>query len=106
MSGSEGPIAVNLGGGLAGGDCSKVTTERPLMSPAKSVVDALTGRETLLVILESGPPEVVEIRTEDGRAVGSIVPTTELLDCLKKGVPFVAQLSRLTGLSRIRVRAA
>lgn len=107
MSGS-GDSSVGYVGGVGGSgsaDCTSLRLDKALEAPVPSVVATLTVGDVLAVALQPGPPPVVALSAPAGLA-GSVVPTNRLLDCLRQGVPFEAEVTFANaGAVRVEVRA-
>lgn len=107
MSGSGGGGTVGgVSGGGAGRPCEQVRLIRNLEGPVQGVVDALVVGDKLEVVLHDGPPQLVTAVTHDGQTAGAILPTGQLIDCLKRGFRFEAEvMSHNGGAVQIEVRA-
>lgn len=96
---------VGTGSGAGGDDCRSLRLDRALEAPVPGVADALSVGDVLNVVLHEGPPPVVALNAPTGLA-GSVVPTLRLLDCLRRGVAFEAEVhSASGGAVRVEVRA-
>lgn len=108
MSGSSGPdLAVGGGsGGDAEADCRQLRLIRWLQGLVPGVADELAVGDLLDVTLQEGPPAVVALSTPAGHVAGSVVPIQRLMDCLRQGVPFVAEVrSAAPGAIQLEIRA-
>jgi hypothetical protein len=100
MSGSSGPSNSAVGGGGRAGEqdpCASIHLTRTLEAPVPGVADLLAAGDVLTVQLDPGPPEVAAILQSDGSLAGSIVPTVRLLECLRQGVAFEAEVQSADG---------
>ena len=91
MSGSSGPD-LTVGGGGAEDDCRQLQLTRWLQGLVPGVADQLTVGAILDVALHEGPPPVVALTTNAGEVAGSVVPIGRLLECLRQGVRYVAEV--------------
>jgi hypothetical protein len=108
MSGSDSSGSSNgpWGGSSAGG-CEDLRLDRFLEAPVPGAVDALSVGDVLDVILREEEPPLVVAVDETGQEVGGILPTGQLIECLRRGFRFEAQVKDLNGGAvRIEVRAA
>lgn len=108
MSGSDSSGSSNgpWGGSSAGG-CEDLRLDRFLESPVPGLVDALSVGDVLDVILREEEPPLVVAVDETGQEVGGILPTGQLIECLRRGFRFEAEVKDLNGGAvRIEVRAA
>ena len=70
-------------------------------------VDALSVGDILDVILREEEPPLVLAVDETGQEVGGILPTGQLIECLRQGFRFEAEVKDLNGGAvQIEVRAA
>jgi hypothetical protein len=103
MSGSSSPsVTSSRGGGVGaggGGDdpCSSLHLVRLLQAPVPDVVETLEIGDVLVLQLREGPPEVVALLSEAGDLAGSLVPTVRLMECLRQGVSFEAEVTVIDG---------
>jgi hypothetical protein len=106
MSGSSSPSVRAFGGGNDGDDpCSALVLDRIVEALVPGVANALLGGEILDLMLEDGPPEAVALLLA-GALAGSIVPTVRLLECLRQGVAFAAEVMAVNGGAvRVQIRA-
>ena len=103
MSGSSGPSNSAVGGGRMRRrtrSLRSICLTRTLEAPVPGVADLLAAGDVLTVELDPGPPEVAAILQSDGSLAGSIVPTVRLLECLRQGVTFEAEVKSADGGSR------
>jgi hypothetical protein len=109
MSGSSGPDLPGGGFGDGGTDanCQQLRLSRWLQGLIPGVADHLHVGEVLDVTLQEGPPAVVALITQAGQVAGSVVPTRQLLDCLRRGVSYVAEVrSAALGAIEVEIQAA
>jgi hypothetical protein len=107
MSGSGDSSVGYVGavGGSGSADCKSLRLDKALEAPVPAVVETLSVGDVLDVALQPGPPPVVALHAPAGLA-GSVVPTTRLLECLRQGVAFEAEvMSANAGAVRVEVRA-
>jgi hypothetical protein len=97
MSGSDAPVASPTGGGGDLDPCVSLRLTRNLGAPVPGVADQLAPGDTLVVLLRQGPPDLVVAVDHLGREAGGISPTARLLDCLRQGVPFQADVLTVHG---------
>ncbi len=72
-----------------------------------SAVDALSVGDVLDVVLREEQPPLVVAVDETGLEVGGILPTGQLIECLRQGFRFEAEVQSLNGGAvQIEVRAA
>ena len=96
---------VGAGGGSGSADCRSLRLDKALEAPDQDVVDTLARGDVLAVVLQEGPPPVVALHAPAGLA-GSVVPTMRLLECLRQGVAFEAEVQSVSGGAvRVEVRA-
>jgi hypothetical protein len=94
-------------GGSATDPCESLRLERTLEAPVPGVANLLTGGDLLQVVLRDEQPPLVVAVDQAGRDAGGIVPTGRLIECLRQGFRFEAEVtSRNGGAIRIEVRAA
>lgn len=108
MSGSSGP-SLTTGGGAGDGadDCLDLRLTRWLEGPVPGVADHLAVGDVLILQLQDGSPVIVALVTSGGQIAGSIVPTGRLLNCLRQGVPFLAEVRGAAGGAiQVEIRAA
>lgn len=107
MSGSDsGGLSGPATGGSAASPCESLRLERTLEAPVPGVADLLTGDDLLQVVLREGQPPLVVAVDQAGQDAGGIVPTGQLIDCLRRGFRFEAEVtSRNGGAIQIQVRA-
>jgi hypothetical protein len=105
MSGSSGP---SIGGDGGNQDpCSALRLERNLEAPVPGVADVLKVGDILSVQLRDGDPPAVALVTDTGALAGSVVPTVRLLDCLRQGVPYKAEVQEAAaGIVHVEVKAS
>jgi hypothetical protein len=78
-----------------------------LEAPVADVVELLEVGAILSAALVLGPPAVVAILSAEGSVAGSVVPTTQFLECLRQGVRFmVTVISVDGGAITLEIRAA
>lgn len=105
MSGQSGETTVGFGSGSGGGeqDCSQLRLDRPLDAPVAAVVATLSVGSVLSLSLQPGPPPVVALYDAAGALAGSVVATSRLLECLRQGVAFEAEVTQMPGGGSVRV---
>lgn len=106
------PQGTGTGGGGAGGgggggsadDCDSLDVVVVLQSPQPKVVAKLGKGDILEVKLTGGKPPIQAV-TDKGDVAGAIVPPDiqRLVDCLKKGKHFVAEVLQISG-GAVKVR--
>jgi 2-methylaconitate cis-trans-isomerase PrpF len=105
MSGSDssgGPSA-----GPSSSPCEKLRLVRNLEAPVHGVADGLKTGDLLNVVLHEGPPVLVVATDASGNEAGGLLPIGQLIDCLKQGFPFVAEVTGTNGGAiQVLVRAA
>lgn len=109
MSGSGDSSVGYVSGGTGGRDepCQALRLDRALEAPVPVVVAALTPGDVLAVDLIEGPPTVVVLTDSAGQTAGSVIPTAQLIECLRQGVQFEAEVvSASGGAVRVEVRAS
>jgi hypothetical protein len=96
---------VGTGGGTSPADCARVVLERPLQSPVAAVIAGWVVGKMLDVALVETPN--IQVVIVDGPAsAGSVVPTTQLIGCLRSGVEFQAEVySKVGALVSLRITA-
>jgi hypothetical protein len=107
MSGSSGSD-FSVGGGIGGAsDCAGIRNERELQNPDATATAGLTVGMILTVLLNDGSTPSISIVTAAGQVAGAIIPTGQLIQCLRLGVAFVAEVKSARGTSVILdIRAA
>jgi hypothetical protein len=106
MSGSSGPDRPGPGGG-GGDDCARLRLTRQIEAPVPCVADALSTGDVLGVELRTGAVDIVVLVDGSGDDAGSIIATGRLLDCLRQGAQFQADvLSVRGGAIQVEVRPA
>ena len=101
-SGLSGPAT----GGSAASPCESLRLERILEAPVPGVADLLTDGDVLQVVLRDEQPPLVVAVDQAGQDAGGIVPTGQLIDCLRQGFRFEAEVTnRNGGAIRVQVRA-
>ena len=103
MSGQSGDTGAAYGPGGGEQDCAALRLDRPLEAPVPAVVAAMTVGSILSVALQPGPPPVVALHDASGALAGSVVATVRLLECLRQGVRFEAEVTRLGGGGSVRL---
>lgn len=109
MSGSDsGGLSGFPVGGSAAGPCESLRLERMLESPVPGVADDLAVGDLLQVVLrEDPPPPLVVAVSQSGHDAGGVVPTGQLIECLRQGFRFEAEVTSHSGAAiQIEVRAA
>src|SRR4051794_16271588 len=102
MSGSGGsdfePMGVSGGGtGVGSDDCAQLQFETSLASPDPAAVANLAVGDVLTIELIEEPVRSVAAK-KDGQIVGAITDhLNRLVDCLQRGVPFVALVLSIVG---------
>jgi hypothetical protein len=96
MSGSGGTDFSGFGGGGGPVNCEGLSLRRDLESPNPSVTPTISTGDVLRLRLETSPVEVVIADAATGIA-GSIVPTALLLECLRSGFVYVAEVTSVAG---------
>lgn len=86
------------GGGDTTDDCGTLSGRTTLNSPKAAVIARLSIGDILLVQLRTSGPEVV-VALFEGQEAGSVTFTklVTLINCLKKGVPYVAEVLAIQG---------
>lgn len=104
MSGSAGSsVEYGVGGGGSGDDgCRMLRLDRPLEAPVAGVADTAEVGDVMSVELRDGAPAVVAL-LHLGALAGSVVPTVRLLECLRQGVLFEAEVVATDGGGSVRV---
>jgi hypothetical protein len=107
MSGSDsGGSSGDSWGGSPASLCENLRLDRYLEGPVPGVADALNVGDLLSVLLRDEQPALVVGIDEAGQEAGGIVPTGQLIDCLRRGFRFEAEVkSRDGGAVQIEVRA-
>lgn len=107
MSGSDsGGSSPFASGALASSPCESLRLERNLEAPVFGVADELVVGDLLEVVLRDEQPPLVVAVDETGRDAGGILPTGRLIDCLRQGFRFEAEVTRRTGGAvQVEVRA-
>jgi len=108
VSGSDsGGLSGFSAGGSAVSPCESLRLERILEAPVPGVADELTVGDLLDVVLRDEQPPLVVAVNRAGQDAGGIVPTGQLIDCLRQGYRFEAEVtSRNGGAIQTEVRAA
>jgi hypothetical protein len=108
VSGSDsGGLSGFAAGGSAASPCESLRLERTLEAPVPGVADELTVGDLLDVVLRDEQPPLVVAVNRAGQDAGGIVPTGQLIDCLRQGYRFEAEVtSRNGGAIQTEVRAA
>ena len=108
MSGSDsGGGAGAPSGGWSGTGCEDLRLDRNLEAPVLGVADQLSIGDLLTVVLRDEDPPLVIATNSDGQEAGGILPTGQLIECLRQGVRFEAEVrGRTGGAVRVEVRAA
>jgi hypothetical protein len=108
VSGSDsGGLSDFSAGGSAASPCESVRLERTLEAPVPGVADELMVGDVLDVVLRDEQPPLVVVVDQAGQDAGGIVPTGQLIDCLRQGFRFEAEVTRRSGGAiQIEVRAA
>jgi hypothetical protein len=71
------------------------------------VADELAPGDLLEVVLRDEQPPLVVAVSQNGRDAGGILPTGRLIECLRQGFRFEAEVtSRTGGAVQVEVRAA
>lgn len=107
MSGSEAPIGMSTGGGTTDDECGRIRLDRKLEAPNPERVEGLAVGDVLDVILLGEAPQVVAVVDTDNVAIGTIVPTAQLMGCLNRDFDFSAQVTSIDGgYIMLRISAA
>jgi hypothetical protein len=94
-------------GGSSASGCESLRLDRFLEAPVPGAVDALHVGDVLDVVLREEQPLLVVAIDEAGQEVGGILPTGQLIECLRRGFRFEAEVKNLNGGAvQIEVRAA
>lgn len=104
MSGSEGPD-LDFGGGRAD-DCGSVSTHKALEQPNSQLDDHLHSGAILRLQLVEGDFPTIEAVLADGQVAGAVMPDQRLINCLRAGFRYSAEVSRASGAITLRVSAA
>ncbi|WP_137768001.1 hypothetical protein C1N75_12615 [Curtobacterium sp. SGAir0571] len=105
MSGSEGPD-LDFGGGGREDDCGSVSTLKALEQPDPHLDDQLrNGTILTLQLVEGDFPTIVAVLAE-GQVAGAVMPDQRLINCLRAGFRYFAEVSRTSGAITLRVSAA
>lgn len=87
--------------------CESVRLVRNIESPIPAVIDTLARGDVLDVVLREGSPALVVAVTQTGEDAGGILPTGQLIECLRQGFTFEAEVtSRVGGAVNVEVRAS
>lgn len=106
MSGSDRDTGGYVGS-AAEEPCEKLHLTRFLESPIDAAVATLNVGDVLSVVLRDDSPPLVLAVTAGGDEAGGILPTGQLIECLRRGVPFAARVIRMNdGAVELDVRAA
>ncbi|GAA2396351.1 hypothetical protein [Mycolicibacterium llatzerense] len=107
MSGSGNDVGGYVGPASGGDACDKLRLTRFLEGPVPDVIDGLAVGDTLSIVLRGETPPLVVAITSDGAEAGGILPTGQLIECLQRGVEYVAQVVRINDAAiELDVRAA
>ena len=87
--------------------CESVRLVRNIESPIAGVIDTLRIGDRLDVVLREGTPALVVAVTQSGDDAGGILPTGQLIECLRQGFTFQAEVKgRNGGAVNVEVRAS
>ena len=108
MSGSDSGGAPGASpGGWPASPCEDLRLDRNLEAPVLGVADGLAAGDQLEVVLREGQPPLVVALDPAGREAGGILPTGQLIECLRRGFRFQADVTgRTGGAVQLVVRAA
>lgn len=108
MSGSDsGGPSIFPSGGSAASPCETLRLQRTLEAPVPGIADELAVGDLLQVVLRDEQPPLVVAVDQAGQDAGGIVPTGQLIDCLRQGFRFEAEItSQNGGAIQVEVRAA
>jgi hypothetical protein len=106
VSGSDSGGLSGFAGGGPASPCESLRLERTLEAPVPGVADVLAVGDLLGVALRDEQPPLVVAIDQAGQDAGGIVPTGQLIECLRQGFRFEAEVtSRNGGAIHIEVRA-
>lgn len=108
MSGSDpgGSSGFDLGAS-ASSSCESLRLERNLEAPVPGVANELVVGDLLDVLLQDQQPPLVIAVDQARREAGGILPTGRLIECLRQGFRFEAEvMRRIGGAVQVEVRAA
>ena len=98
-----------IGGGSGAGsvDCSQLIFETAVGSPNAAVLAELTVGDVCDVVLMQNPTHIAVMTPVSGHVLGALVNRwEELLECLEKGVQFVAEVRSVQSPVTVLVRPA
>jgi hypothetical protein len=87
--------------------CDQLRLIRNLEAPVVGIADHLVVGDQLGVALREGQPPLVVATDPAGQEAGGILPTGQLIECLRAGFDFVAEVTSANGGAiRLRVQPA